>query len=325
VQRYHPHARLTARGREALLRAVDEGATVTAACAAACVSRTTYYRWRRRRATEGAAGLGDRSSRPRCPRRALTAAQERRVARLRRARAWGPDRIAAALGLPRATVHRALRRLGLPPLRSRPCTAPSMRYERAAPGELLHVDTKKLGRITGGPGHRATGDRRDTVRGAGWALLSAAVDDASRAVYAEVLPDERGETAAGFLRRACAHFAGRGVAIQRVLTDNGSPFVSRAWRDACDALGAAPRRTRPYRPQTNGKVERWFQSALRECLYARPLASERDRALALRRFVRYYNTERPHLALRGRTPAQRLSELSTTLCETTASRPFLRA
>ena len=110
-----------------------------------------------------------------------------------------------------------------------------------------------------------------------------------------------------------AHFAGRGVAVERVLTDNGSPFVSRAWRDACADLGAAPRRTRPYRPQTNGKVERWFQSALRECLYAAPLASERDRALALRRFVRYYNAERPHLALRGRTPLQRLTELLTTL------------
>ena len=311
MQRYHPHARLTARGREALLRAVEEGTTVTAACAAAGVSRTTYYRWRQRCAEEGVAGLGDRSSRPRCPRRALTAAQEGRVARLRRRRGWGPDRIAAALALPRATVHRAIRRLGLSrPKAARPA---AVRYERAAPGELLHVDTKKLGRIAAGPGHRATGDRRDTVRGAGWALLYAAVDDASRAVYAEVLPDELGVTAAGFLRRATAHFAGRGVAVQRVLTDNGSPFVSHAWTAACGELGASPRRTRPYRPQTNGKVERWFQTVLRECLYARPIASERERALALRRFVRYYNTRRPHLALRGLTPLQRLADLSTTL------------
>jgi transposase InsO family protein len=310
VQRYHPHARLTARGRESLLRAVDEGATVVAACAAASVSRTTYYRWRRRYAAEGAAGLGDRSSRPHCPRRALSVAQERRVTRLRRERAWGPDRIAAALALPRATVHRAIRRLGLAlPKEPRPA---AVRYERAAPGELLHVDTKKLGRIMGGPGHRATGDRRDTVRGAGWSLLYAALDDATRAVYAEVLPDETGPTAANFLRRAGAHFAGRGVTVERVLTDNGSPFVSRAWRDACGELGATPKRTRPYRPQTNGKVERWFQTALRECLYAHPLSSERARTLALRAFVRYYNSERPHLALRGRTPLKRLAELSPT-------------
>jgi transposase InsO family protein len=311
VQRYHPHARLTARGREALIRAVEEGATVVAACAAAGVSRTTYYRWWRRHATEGTAGLGDRSSRPHCPRRALTRAQERRVARLRRERAWGPDRIAAVLALPHATVHRAIRRLGLARPKARPPEA--VRYERAAPGELLHVDTKKLGRIVGGPRHRATGDRRDTVRGAGWTVLYAALDDATRLAYTELLPDELGATAAGFLHRAHAHFAARGVAVRRVLTDNGSPFRSTAWRVACAATGTAPRYTRPYRPQTNGKVERWFQSALRECLYARPLASDTDRASALRRFVRYYNAERPHLALRGRTPAQRLADLSTTL------------
>ena len=281
MQRYHPHARLTARGRWALLRAVEEGASVTASCAAAGVSRTTYYRWRRRAAEgeRGPAGLADRSSRPHCPRRRLTAAQEGELVRLRRARGWGPDRLAHALGLPRATVHRAIRRLGL--ARQRAVPPPPVRYERAAPGELLHVDTKKLGRILGGPGHRAHGDRSVRARGAGWSLLYAAVDDASRTVYAEVLPDELGATAAGFLRRAAAHFAGCGVAVERVLTDNGSPFVSRAWRAACAETGAAPRRTRPYRPQTNGKVERWFQSALRECLYAHPLASAAEREAAL--------------------------------------------
>ena len=311
MQRYHPHARLTARGRQALIRAVEEGATVVAACAAAGVSRTTYYRWRRRYAAEGASGLGDRSSRPHCPRRALSPAQERRVAGLRRQRGWGPDRIAAVLGLPRATVHRAIRRLGLS--HARPAAPPVTRYERAAPGELLHVDTKKLGRIVGGPRHRATGDRRDRVRGAGWTLLYAALDDATRLAYTELLPDELGATAAGFLCRAHAHFVARGVPVRRVLTDNGSPFRSRAWHAACAAIGTEPRFTRPYRPQTNGKVERWFQTVLRECLYARPLASDTDRALALRRFVRYYNAERPHLALRGHTPAQRLTELSPTL------------
>ena len=223
----------------------------------------------------------------------------------------GPDRIAAARSLPHATVHRAIRRLGL----SRPKVArpPAVRYERAGAGELLHVDTKKLGGLTHGVGHRAHGDRSRRVhRPAGWRVLYAAVDDATRVAYAELLADERGATAAAFLRRATAHFAARGVAVERVLTDNGSPFVSRAWRAACAELGTAPRRTRPYRPQTNGKVERWFQTTLRECLYAQILGSEPERAVALRRFVRYYNAERPHLALRGLTPLQRLAELSTT-------------
>ena len=175
------------------------------------------------------------------------------------------------------------------------------------------IDTKKLGRIIGGPGHRVTGDRRSRSRGAGWTVIHAAIDDATRVAYVELLPDECGETASGFLRRMDAHFRRLGIPVQRVLTDNGSQYVSGAWKAACADLGVGARRTRPYRPQTNGKVERWFQSVMRECLYLHPLASEDERQRALDTFVEYYNHDRPHLGIKGLTPISRLASLSTTL------------
>jgi transposase InsO family protein len=242
---------------------------------------------------------------------ALTPAQEQAITGIRTAQGWGPDRIALVLRLPRATVHRAIVRLGL--RRTRVPAPPAARYERAGPGDLVHIDTKKLGRIIGGPGHRVTGDRRSRSRGAGWTVIHAAIDDATRVAYVELLPDECGVTASGFLSRMVAHFRRLGIPVQRVLTDNGSQYVSGVWKAACADLGVGARRTRPYRPQTNGKVERWFQTVLRECLYLHPLANEDERQRALDTFVEYYNHDRPHLGIKGLTPLSRLASLSTTL------------
>ena len=185
---------------------------------------------------------------------------------------------------------------------------PVVRYEHEHPGDLLHLDTKKLGRIVGGPGHRATGDRRGRTRGAGWEVLHVAIDDASRLVYAEILPDERGDTAAAFAERAVAWFAAQGVTIRRILSDNGSAYVSRAFARALRRLGIKHSRTRPYRPRTNGKVERWIRTVLSECLYLEVFGDGQQRRLALDRFIGYYNGVRPHLGIGGRTPRQRLSE-----------------
>lgn len=303
----HANARLTPRGRAEVFAAVEAGLTVTAACLAFRMSRRTYYRWLPRWRAGGAAALVDRSSRPRRSPQRLSLETERRVAGMRVATGWGPDRIAACLGVPASTVHRAIRRLGLerpvvPPL-------PVVRYEIARAGGLLHLDTKKLGRIGVGPGHRATGDRASRHRGIGWEVLHVAIDDASRLTYAELLPDERGRTTVGFLVRALRWFRARGVRVSRLLTDNGSAYRSRVFGRARRWLGLRHSRTRPYRPQTNGKAERWIRTVLSECLYVEVFHSADERRLALDRFIGYYNGARPHLGIGGRTPSQRLAEL----------------
>lgn len=305
---YHPSARLTARGRLALLEMVEQGASVTASCARFGVSRRTYYRWRSRYRAGGGAALVDRSSRPhRSPHR-LSSEHEQAIARVRQERGWGPDRIALRLGLAHATVHRAIQRLGLQ--RQRPAREAVQRYEHAQPGALLHIDTKKLASFRRGLGRRVDHARERRPSKAllgGYVVVYAAIDDASRLAYTETLADERGPTAAGFLQRAIGYFSACGIRSQRVLTDNGSPFVSDAWRTSCAEAGVRHRRTRPYRPQTNGKVERFFRTALEECLTLRSFGTDADRAAALNQFVWYYNTERPHLGLAGLTPSQRLA------------------
>jgi transposase InsO family protein len=215
-------------------------------------------------------------------------------------------RIAASLELPRSTVARVLKRQGLNRLAALEPHEPARRYTRRHPGELMHLDVKKLGRITGFYGHRITGDRRRRRRGAGWDFVHIAIDDASRLAYAEVLPNEQGDTSAAFLGRALAWFARLGIRVQRVMTDNGSGYVS-----ACfGAAGARHRlqhlRTRPYRPQTNGKAERFIQTLLREWAYVRPYRTSAIRARALPRFLAYYNRERPHGSLSGQPPISRL-------------------
>jgi transposase InsO family protein len=303
----HANSRLTPRARAEVFSAVEAGMTVSAACAAFRWSRRAYYRWLPRWLANGSAGLGDRSSRPvRSPQR-LSELDERRIAGLRLTLGWGPDRIAAMLSLSRSGVHRAIRRLGLS--REDPAPASIIRYEYPTPGGLLHLDTKKLGRIGDGPGHRATGDRRSRNRGIGWEVLHVAIDDATRLVYAELLPDEKGRTTARFLIRALRWFRSQGVAVVRLLTDNGSPYRSRVFRRVARLLRIGHARTRPYHPQTNGKCERWIRTVLSECLYLEVFGSASQRELALARFVGYYNTERPHLGIGGSTPWQRLSKL----------------
>ena len=220
---------------------------------------------------------------------------------------WGPDRIAALTGVPRSTVHRVIRRRGLQALP--PAKEPIVRYEFAEPGGLLHVDTKKLARIVGGPGHRIHGDRHRIRRGVGYEVLHVAIDDASRLVYCEILADERGRTAALFLVRALRWYRSRGIHVQRLLTDNGSPYKSKAWRRVCRVTGVRHRFTRPYRPQTNGKAERWIRTALGECLYLRPFGSCEQRQVGLANWLQWYNRQRPHRALQGRSPERHLSAL----------------
>lgn len=303
----HPNARLTARGRAQVFAAVEAGMTVTAACMAFRVSRRWYYRWRPRWETEGQVGLLDRSSRPRRSPQRLSLAHEARIAALRRRTGWGPDRLAALCGVPAATVHRVIRRQGLQ--RQQPQRPPVMRYEFSTPGAMVHCDTKKLGRIVGGPGHRIHGDHSQERRGVGWEVLHMAIDDASRVVYAEMLADEKGRTAAHFLVRAVRWFREQGVVIDRVLTDNGSPYKSKAWRRVCRMAQLRHRLTRPYHPQTNGKAERWIRTVLSECLYLEVFQSSEQRRAALQRFVQWYNRYRPHRALEGLSPWTRLAQL----------------
>jgi len=302
----HPNARRTPRGREDLFLAVERGMTVSAACAAYGVSRRCYYRWLPRWRSQGRAGLADHSSRPRHSPRRLSLEQESRIVALRRRTGWGADRLGAVLGLHASTVHRVLDRQGL--IDRTRVREPIVRYEHADPGGLVHLDTKKLGRIVGGPGHRATGDPRDTRRGVGWEVLHVAIDDATRLVYAELLPDEKQGTTTRFTLRALRWFAGQGVPVRRILSDNGSPYRSRLFARTLRRLGVKHSRTRPYRPQTNGKAERWIRTVLSECLYLEVFADSQERRLALDRFIGYYNGVRPHLGIDGRTPRQRLSE-----------------
>lgn len=303
----HANARLTPRGRAEVFAAVEAGMTVVAACLAFRMSRRCYYRWLPRWRADGEAGLVDRSSRPhRSPQR-LSVAAERQVASLREATGFGPDRIGALLGLPPSTCHRALGRLGY--LERVRIGEPVVRYEISEPGGLLHLDTKKLGRLGAGPGHRATGDRTSRNRGIGWEVLHVAIDAATRLVYAELLADEKGRTTAHFLVRALRWFRARGITVVRLLTDNGSAYRSRVFGRARRWLGIRHSRTRPYRPQTNGKAERWIRTVLSECLYVEVFHSPAERRLALERFIGYYNGQRPHLGIGGRTPRQRLTEL----------------
>lgn len=309
----HKHARLTPIGRALLVRRVlDEGWSVGAASQAAGVSKRTGFKWLARFKAEGAAGLADRSSRPqRCP-QALTPQEQCQLEELRRQR-WPLWRIAAQARRGIGTVSRCMRRLGLSRLRSLEPPVPVVRYERAAPGELLHLDTKKLGRIDG-VGHRITGDRAlNRNRGIGWDMVHLAIDDHSRVSFALIKTDESGENCAHFLGEAVAYYASLGVRIDRVMTDNGSGYVSKAFRAACSALGIRHVRTRPYTPKTNGKAERFVQTSLREWAYARPYESSAQRAAALQPFLHRYNWHRPHSALNRQPPMSRIPAVSNLL------------
>lgn len=301
----HKNARLTPAGREVLVRRVAEGGQPPQAVAAAMgVSLRTVRKWVGRFRAEGEAGLQDRSSRPhRSPSRTPAPIAEQ-IEVLRRQRRTGGE-IAATLGLSRATVFRVLGRLGLNRLKSLDPVEPVRRYERAAPGEMLHIDIKKLGRFNK-TGHRMTGDRQKNSRGIGWEFVHVCIDDASRLAFSLILPDEKKESAVAFLNAALVYYESLGIAVQRVMTDNGSCYRSKAFRKACADHGIKHVRTRPYTPKTNGKAERFIQTALREWAYAQAYDTSDHRADELPRWLHRYNWHRPHGSLKAQPPISRL-------------------
>jgi transposase InsO family protein len=308
----HKHARLTAKGRALLVsRVLEEGWTVQLASEAAGVSKRTGFKWLARFKTEGPAGLVDRSSRPKRSPTALTGQERGELEGMRRQR-WPLWRIAHQAGRGIGTVSRCMRRLGLSRLKSLEPPVPVVRYERATPGELLHIDTKKLARIDG-VGHRITGDRTlNRNSGIGWDAVHLAIDDHSRVSFAVVLPDETTANCVEFLRQAVAYYAGLGVRIERVMTDNGAGY-KRTYRDACEQLGIRHIRTRPYTPKTNGKAERFVQTSLREWAYVRPYVSSAQREAALQPFLHRYNWHRPHCSLNRQPPMSRIPAMNNLL------------
>jgi transposase InsO family protein len=331
----HANALLTPRGRLALAHCiVEDGWSLRRAAERFQTSHNTARRWaaryRARDLTRPAIeAMADHSSRPhRCPRQ-TRAKVARRICHLRRTRGWGPARIGHRLGMHPSTVGRVLHRAGMPPLAHldlatrRQLRGPVIRYEHPHPGSLVHVDIKKLGKIPTGGGHRAHGRalgtrnsrlattiRKDTHPVIGYGYIHSALDDHSRLVYSEVLADEQAETAAAFWTRAIAWFTVHGVTIERVLTDNGSCYRSRQWAAVCAGHGIRHKRTRPYRPQTNGKVERFHRTLLLEWAYVRVYTSEAARTRALTRWLHLYNHHRTHTALGGHPPASRVTNLT---------------
>jgi transposase InsO family protein len=313
----HAKAPLSPIGRRRVVdRVLEQGWSVTAAAEAAGVTERTLYRWLARFRAEGPAGLVDRSSAPKQIPHRTPPERVAAIAALRRLRMTAAE-IAELLGMAVSTVCAVLKRIGLGKRSRLEPVEPPNRYERRHPGELIHVDVKKLGRILK-PGHRVTGTRRGQahthrhgkdVRLAGWEFVHIAIDDRSRLAYAEVLEDERGPTAVGFLRRAVAWFGQLGVRVQRVMTDNGSPYVSSIHALACRELSIRHLRTRAYRPRTNGKAERFIQTLLREWAYVRLYGNSRERTAALQPFLERYNWRRPHGSLGHQPPGSRLTNV----------------
>jgi transposase InsO family protein len=301
---YHQNARLTVHSREQMARkVVVEGLTLKRAAARFNVSEKTAAKWVRRYRDAGSSGLGDRSSRPRRLRQPTPPELVARVEALRRER-WTGARIAGQTGLSRATVSRILRRLKLSRVRDLDAKLPIQRYEHARPGDLLHLDIKKLVKIAQ-PSHRVTGDRRDTVRGIGTEAVHVAIDDHSRIAFSAIYPDETAASTVSFLHAALAYYARLGIRFKAVLTDNGSAYRSHAFAAACRALGLKHRRTRPYTPRTNGKAERFIQTALREWAYARTYQNSNERSQELHPWLHQYNWHRPHASLGLSPPISR--------------------
>src|SRR4051794_1770452 len=314
----HGNARTCPKSRKLLVERIEDGWSLMEAAAAAGISDRSARRWLKRWREDGEPALFDRSSAPhRIPHKT---APERvgEIIRLRRLRMTAAQ-IALALGMALSTVSAVLKRVG-PGKRSRlEPPEPPNRYERRKPGELIHVDIKKLGRIIR-PGHRVTGKRinaRNTytpdgrrIGDAGWEFVHVAIDDHSRLAYAEVLVDEKAVTATGFLRRAVAFFAGYGITVERVMTDNGSPYVSNLHSQLCRRLGLRHLRTQPYRPRTNGKAERFIQTLQREWAYGRIFATSAERSAALDPWLVHYNSPRQHAALGHKPPGSRLTNVA---------------
>lgn len=301
----HKNARLTPKGRALLLARLESGQHPRDVAQAMGISLTTLRKWLRRYRTEGPAGLLDRSCRPHHSPRQLTPAIAAQITALRHQRRTGRF-ISRQLCVSAASVSRILRRAHLSRWRELEPRPAVQRYERQHPGELLHLDTKKLGRITH-IGHRITGFAgRGTHGKAGWEFVHVAIDDHSRVALASVAGNEKGDTATAFLKAAVQHFRERGVRVQRVMTDNGSAYLSHAFRDACKRLRIRHLRTKPYTPRTNGKAERFIQTCLREWAYAEPYTTSAARTLALGHWLHHYNWHRPHSALKSLPPISRL-------------------
>jgi transposase InsO family protein len=301
----HKNARTTPWGRALMVRRVrDDGWTAARAAEAAGVSLRTVRKWLARHRSEGDPGLLDRPSRPRRSPPSIGAGWRDLIVRLRRCRMTAEE-IARHLGLARSTVAAELARLGLNRLSALEPKAPVRRYERARPGDLIHLDVKKLARFDK-PGHRVTATRRGQNDGVGWEFVHVCIDDHARLAYVEALDDETGDTCARFLARAVVWFGRQGVCVRRVMTDNGTGYRSHLFRQAREALGLRHLRTRPYTPKTNGKAERFIRTLLEDWAYAVPYRSSASRRRQLPVWLRHYNHERPHGSLAGLPPASRL-------------------
>jgi transposase InsO family protein len=311
----HRNAKLTPLGRRTLVERIQTGRPVAHVADEMGISRAAAYKWWSRFRHEGWAGLEDRSSRPKgCPHQTARSA-ERRIAQLRRRHKLGPARIAGIVGMPASTVHRVLVRLGLNRLAwmDRPTGRVIRRIEISRPGELVHVDVKKLGRIPDGGGWRAHG--RAVVRAGrehrtlGYAHVHSAIDAYSRIAYSEILDTEDQHSCTAFFRRAHRWFTDHGITIERVLTDNGTGYRSFAWRDLCTELAVTHTRTKPYHPATNGKAERFNRTLLDEWAYVRVYRSDTARNQALIRWLHLYNHHRSHTSLGGQAPMTLVSNL----------------
>jgi transposase InsO family protein len=308
----HKNAGLTPHSRAELARRVlVEGQAPRVVAIGYGVSLKTARKWVARFRAEGSGGLADRSSRPRRLRAPTPAIVTERIAALRRQR-WTGQQIAREVGVSPATVSRILRRLGLNRLKALEPAEPVRRYERQHPGELIHLDIKKLGRIEG-VGHRITGDRRGQSNrrargeGIGWEVVHVCIDGASRIAFVQVMPDEKKDSAVTFLRAAVAYYKSLGITVARVMTDNGACYKSFDFRDACRTLGLRHIRTKPYTPKTNGKAERFIQTCLREWAYAQAYDHSDRRTAELPRWLHRYNWHRPHGSLKAMTPISRLA------------------
>ncbi|WP_046116156.1 IS481 family transposase, partial [Aquincola tertiaricarbonis] len=303
----HKHARLTyARRLEMVEQMIELSWSASDAAAKHGVTPVTARKWLGRYLAGGEAALADASSRPAHSPRAIDPSKALLIVELRRRR-MTQARIALSVGVSASTVSRVLARAGLSKLSDLDPVEPVVRYEHDQPGDLLHIDTKKLGRIER-PSHRVTGNRRDSVDGAGWEMLFVAVDDHARIAFTAMHPDERTPQAVQFLRDAVAYYASLGITVRRLLTDNGSAFRSKDFAAACTALGITQKFTRAYRPQTNGKAERFIQSALREWAYGWTYQNSDQRTQALASWQHHYNWHRPHAGISGAFPMSKLTK-----------------
>ncbi len=302
----HKNARLTPHGRERIVQQVMGGRPPKAVAEAAGVCPRTVRKWIDRYRREGLAGLCDRSSRPHRLRKPTPQAIVEQVEALRRQRYTGRQ-IAAGLGISPATVSRILRRLGLNRIAALEPAVPVRRYERARPGEMIHIDIKKLGRFNK-VGHRITGDRtgQSNSRGIGWEFVHVAIDDHSRIAFARVMPSEKKRSATAFLKAAIAYYESLGIKVERVMTDNGSCYKAFAFRRLCKRLGLRHVRTKPYTPKTNGKAERFIQTSLREWAYAQAYRNSQQRKAELPLWLHRYNWHRPHAGIGDNVPISRL-------------------